>query len=100
MANRKPVGNVRREPTVTPASAAEYFLDGKFHFLACALILVAALVAYHNSLMGAFVFDDMGAITENSTIRQLWPLGPVLTKAGFATVVSRPLLNVSLAVNY
>jgi protein O-mannosyl-transferase len=64
------------------------------------LVVGAALAAYHNSFKGVFLFDDVGSISENSTIRRLWPLGPVLTKAEFATVVSRPLLNFSLAANY
>ena len=62
--------------------------------------MAAGLVAYHNSFTGAFVFDDIGSIVDNRTIRHLWPLGPVLTKADYATVVSRPLLNLSLAINY
>jgi tetratricopeptide (TPR) repeat protein len=64
------------------------------------LVIAAGLVAYHNSFTGAFIFDDRGSIVDNRTIRQLWPLGPVLTKADYATVVSRPLLNLSLAINY
>ena len=59
-------------------------------------------IAYANALDGAFVFDDEVSIVENSSLRRLWPLGDVLfTKAeGGRTHDSRPLLNLSLAVNY
>jgi cytochrome c-type biogenesis protein CcmH/NrfG len=63
-------------------------------------LLLAA--AYANALDGAFVFDDEVSIVENSSIRRLWPLRDVLmTKAeGGRTHDSRPLLNLSLAVDY
>jgi hypothetical protein len=43
-----------------------------------ALIVFAALTAYHNSLSGPFVLDDGLSIPENSTIRHLWPIWNVL----------------------
>jgi tetratricopeptide (TPR) repeat protein len=65
------------------------------------LIVAAALAAYHNSFLGTFAYDDQGAIVENQTIRQLWPIWPALfpPRSG-DTVSGRPLLNFSLAVNY
>jgi cytochrome c-type biogenesis protein CcmH/NrfG len=59
-------------------------------------------VAYANGLAGAFVFDDEVSIVENSSIRRLWPLRDLLlTKAeGGRTHDSRPLLNLSLALDY
>jgi len=69
----------------------------------CALALVAAVVAvYANSIRAPFVFDDLLSIVENPTIRQLWPLsGPLSPPSGQGlTVEGRPLLNLSLALNY
>ena len=43
------------------------------------VIAVLVLAAYWNSLSGVFVYDDPTAIVENTTLRQLWPLGPVLS---------------------
>lgn len=65
-------------------------------------LVLAAFAAYHNSLGGPFVFDDVPAIVENPSIRRLWPLGPVLAPAldGGVTVSGRPLVNLSLALNY
>jgi len=65
------------------------------------LISLAALAAYHNSFSGPFVFDDIPGIVDNPSITQLWPitrpLNPSLTAAGAA---GRPLVNLSLALNY
>ena len=65
-------------------------------------LVLAAVAAYHNSLGGPFVFDDGPAILENPSIRRLWPPGPVLAPAldGGLTVSGRPLVNLSLALNY
>ena len=64
------------------------------------LIAVAAAAAYHGSFSGPFVFDDIDAVIRNPTIRHLWPPGPVLSPPADSTVGGRPLLNLSLAVNY
>lgn len=68
-----------------------------------ALGLVAAgLAAYHNSFSGPFIFDDLPAIVENTAIRSLWPLGEVLAPGthGGITTSGRPVVNLSLAINY
>ncbi|MBI5769746.1 MAG: tetratricopeptide repeat protein [Verrucomicrobia bacterium] len=56
--------------------------------------------AYANSLGGPFVFDDTHAILDNPTIRSLsWPaLAP--PRGGGLTVEGRPVLNLTLALNY
>lgn len=59
--------------------------------------------AYHNSFGGAFVFDDGPAIVGNPSIRRLWPVTDVLfprLEDGGVTVSGRPLVNLSLAINY
>ncbi len=64
------------------------------------IVLVGAF-AYHNSFTGPFVFDDPSSITANPTIRTLWPLSEPLTPPNAAiTVQGRPVLNLSLALNY
>ena len=71
-------------------------------WLAVACLVGAVLAAYHNSFSGPFVFDDGPAILGNPTIRHLSALGDVLSPPREAgqTVGGRPLVNLSLAVNY
>jgi Flp pilus assembly protein TadD len=69
--------------------------------LAAGVIVVAGLAAYANSVWGPFIYDDLGSILDNPTIRQLWPLSqPLSPPCDTRSVTSRPVLNLSLAVNY
>ncbi len=68
--------------------------------LALAVLVGATLAAYLNSFSGAFVFDDQSAILENTSIRQLWPPGSLLSPPIAAGVRGRPLANLSFACNY
>ncbi len=68
--------------------------------LAGVVIVLAALAAYHNSFFGPFVFDDLSSIPENPTIRDLSSLSRVFSPPAERTVGGRPLVNLSLAVNY
>ncbi len=84
----------RAEPSRPPARGAILLAGG--------LIVLAILAAYHASFAGPFVFDDIPAISENTSIRHLWPLGPVLSpphETG-VTVSGRPVVNLSFALNY
>ena len=71
-------------------------------WLAIGTLVVATFVAYSNSLRAPFVYDDGPAISDNPTIRHLWPLWPVVRPQveGGLTVSGRPILNLSLAVNH
>ncbi len=64
------------------------------------LIVVAVALAYANSLSAPFVFDDLPSITENPTIRQLSAAMFSPPHGTGLTVDGRPVLNVSLALNY
>ena len=66
------------------------------------LVVGAGLLAYHNSFTGPFTFDDGPSIRDNPTIRHLWPIWQCLSppRRGGLTVEGRPLINLSLAVNY
>jgi tetratricopeptide (TPR) repeat protein len=67
-----------------------------------ALLALAALAAYANSFAGPMVFDDIPSIRENPTIRDLRDFAAVLSPPNNAgeTVSGRPLVNLSLALNY
>jgi uncharacterized protein HemY len=65
------------------------------------IIMCVGLYAYHNSLRGPFVFDDLRAVRDNPTIRRLWPPWQALSPPQADTTVSgRDVVNLSLAVNY
>jgi len=83
------------EPTGPFAAEARWKI-----VLAGALIVLAGVAAYHNSLAGPFVFDDPLSIGENLTLRPPWSLAALLSPPADATVGGRPLVNVTLAVNY
>lgn len=69
--------------------------------LAGAALAVAVAAAYAGSLHGPLVFDDFGAILRNPTLRSIWPIWrPLSPPPGGFTVTARPLLNLSLALNY
>jgi tetratricopeptide (TPR) repeat protein len=57
------------------------------------LIVLAGVCAYANSFQGAFVLDDYPQIVNNRSVHQLWPLSKSLT-------ASRPIVQLSLAINY
>ena len=69
-------------------------------FAAAAVLVAAALVAYHNSFSGPFVFDDITGIVQNRTIRPGFPFLRSLVPPDDVTVSGRPLANFTLALNH
>jgi len=57
-------------------------------------LIGAGVAVYYNSFAGVFLLDDHWRILDNLQIRQLWPPWHALAHN------SRPLVQVSLAVNY
>jgi len=69
--------------------------------LGVVLIVVATVAAYLSSFQGAMVLDDPLSIKNNATIRKLWPPGAALSPPRDGSPVQgRPVVNLSLAVNY
>jgi len=64
------------------------------------VIGVLVFSVYFNSLHAPFVFDDEIGVIKNPTIRALWPLSRVLSSSQSGPTNSRPMVNLSLAVNY
>jgi tetratricopeptide (TPR) repeat protein len=72
----------------------------RFRLLALLLALGAG-IAYHSTWQAPFVLDDSAAITENATLRALWPLsGPLSPPTGGLPISGRPLVNLSYALNH
>jgi len=70
-------------------------------WICAGVIGIAVLIAYSGGWNGPFVFDGDVAITNNPTIRHLWPLTAVLRPPTDGSPVSgRPLTNLSFALNY
>jgi protein O-mannosyl-transferase len=65
-----------------------------------AIIVLAGIAVYVNSLSGPFVFDDQSAIIDNPSIRQLSPLSGPLSPPRDKPVARRPIVNLTLALNY
>jgi tetratricopeptide (TPR) repeat protein len=64
------------------------------------LLIAAGIGAYHNSFQGPFIFDDLGCIPENPHIRHLWPIWDVLSPHTESAVTGRPVVCLTLALNY
>lgn len=69
-------------------------------WLCVAAILVMAGIAYHNSLDGEFMFDDLVWIKDNPSIQQLSSLGDLFFPDDAAHVGGRPVVSLTLALNY
>ncbi|MEO7932142.1 MAG: tetratricopeptide repeat protein [Chthoniobacterales bacterium] len=70
--------------------------------LVAILIIIVGIVSYRESFRVPFIFDDIPTIQENPTILHIWPLKEALfppPNSGLTTA-GRPLVNLSLAVNY
>ncbi len=64
-------------------------------------ILAAGTIAiYLRTFSVPLILDDKPSISDNLSIRQLWPIWPVLRPPSGAGVGGRPFLNLSFALNY
>ena len=69
--------------------------------IAAGILIAAGFAAYANTLRVPFFFDDPIAILENPSIRNLALFGEVLSPPNNGSgVTGRPIVNLSLAINY
>ena len=64
------------------------------------LVVLVGIGVYHNSFSGQFLFDDYSCIVDNPSIRTLWPLRVTLSAPPETALAGRPVVALSLAVNY
>jgi protein O-mannosyl-transferase len=83
-----------RTPLAPPAAAPSGL------WWRAALIALAGVLTYWNSLSGAFILDDQSTIVDNPQIRELWSLSKVLVPEPDTAIAGRPLVNLSFAINH
>ena len=64
------------------------------------VIILAALAVYHNCFAVPLLLDDVPSVVQNPSIHHLWPIWSALSPPVDSYVGGRPVLNLSLAVNY
>ncbi|QDV91864.1 TPR repeat-containing protein YrrB [Phycisphaerae bacterium RAS2] len=64
------------------------------------LVIAVGIAAYWNSFAGVFIFDDEHAIVRNRYIKSLWPLTDAMSAPPQSSVSGRPIVALTLAVNY
>ena len=80
--------------------------DGPRTWVVALLLAISIVVVYGRALHAPFIFDDRVGIVDNLSIYSLWPLiGPVghpgpLNPGPDMPSSPRPLVNLSLAINY
>jgi protein O-mannosyl-transferase len=82
-----------------PANRSRLPLEGGERLIPLLLILAAAFV-YSNSFSGPFIYDDLSSTRDNPHIRQLWPLWEAASAPAQSTAAGRPVVALSLALNY
>jgi len=87
-------------PSPTIATGAPGATTGWRVLTVAAVLILAALGAYWNSFNVPFLLDDSLAIDDNPSIRHLGRIGDVLSPPTTAPTAARPLINLSLALNF
>ena len=83
------------------SSLVEFLIKRCSRTAAVLLLSMSGLAAYLNALDSPFIYDDLDLIVQNVDIRQLWP--PIWmfdTSAWYGSVNHRPVVALSLAINY
>jgi Tfp pilus assembly protein PilF len=64
------------------------------------VVILAALAVYHNCFAVPFLLDDVPSVIQNPGIHHLWPVWSALSPPVDSYVGGRPVVNLSLAINY
>ncbi|MEO6569841.1 MAG: hypothetical protein ABIO94_13850, partial [Opitutaceae bacterium] len=69
--------------------------------MAPVVIVLGALIAYHNTFSAPFIFDDIPAIAQNETLHDLQRPSELLAPPALrgSGAAGRPMVNLSLALN-
>lgn len=80
-------------PALIPSPSSE---EAAAQIKAVGVLVAVVLIAYANSFLGPFVFDDTAAITQNESLSSLWSS---LHPPSHLTVSGRPVANFTFALN-
>ena len=72
-------------------------------YITPAFVLLAiglSVLIYARAANYPLIYDDFIALKQNASIRQLWPISEPLTPPQDSPLSVRPLVNLSMAVNY
>jgi tetratricopeptide (TPR) repeat protein len=97
MADRKKES--RSSPTAPPTGKPAA-VSPRSVVLAAFLLVVLGAAVYGNSFSGQFYLDDNDGIVRNASIRTLWPISVPLSPPPDTTLSGRPIVNLTLAINY
>ena len=92
----RPVQPTRSRPSPTSSRSQRV----RRIWLCGAILGIASLLAYSTSFAGVFVGDDIEAIVTNAHVTSLSPLSSALDAPPNTTAAGRPVVSVSLALNY
>jgi protein O-mannosyl-transferase len=93
--------NKTRNPDAQAAAKPHDDAPARHIYAVAGVIVVACALAYGNSFVVPLIFDDEESILNNPTIKRLWPPWGMLIPPGNGEAVQRrPVVNVSLAINY
>ena len=83
------------------SSLVEFIVKRRSRKAAVLLLSMSGIAVYLNALDSPFIYDDLDLIVQNVDIRQLWP--PIWmfdTSTWYGSVNHRPVVALSLAINY
>ena len=97
---RSRAGGSRPHDRQAPAGKATASVALAVHWPFALALALATLIAFSPALRAPFQFDDLDSIPGNASIRRLWPLSVPLNPPPDNAVTGRPVVNLTLALNY
>ena len=73
---------------------------GMLRLLPVGLVAVVTVIIYAGSFDVPMIYDDHSAIESNASIRKLWPITIPLSPPQNCAMAGRPVVNLSMAINY
>jgi tetratricopeptide (TPR) repeat protein len=78
----------------------DFTAERRTRWLAAAALAIVVALVYGNSLRAPFLFDDIGAVVNNPTLRELTSFAVLNPPRDGSTTTGRPIVNLSFALNY